>query len=105
MPFVEGSEQPEEDFKTNSGRLEAPGLNYNNGSPDLRLTLIRKPIFASYRVVGSQLPTVAGFIRTEGRCVQTCCCSFATFMVFCWTTETGTSDWPNHRWWNINSIK
>lgn len=70
MPFVEGSEQPEEDFKANSGGLEAPGLNYNNGSPDLRLTLIRRRIFASYRVVGSQLPTVACFIRTEGRCVQ-----------------------------------
>jgi hypothetical protein len=40
MPFVKGSEQPEEDFKANSAKLEAPRLNYKNGSPDFRLTLI-----------------------------------------------------------------
>ena len=81
MPFVEGSEQPEEDFRANSAGLEAPGLNYTNGTPDLRLTLILGRIFASYRVVGSQLPTVACLIYIEARCVQMFCCSFVTFLV------------------------
>jgi hypothetical protein len=97
MPFVEGSEQPEEDFRANSAELEAPGLNYKNGSPDFRLTLILRRKFASYRVVGSQLPTVACLIHAEARCVQMFCCSFATFLVLCWTTKTATGDWPNHR--------
>ncbi len=43
MPFVEGSEQPEEDFMQNSAELEAPRLNYKNGSPDSRLTLLLAP--------------------------------------------------------------
>jgi hypothetical protein len=34
MPFMEGSEQPEEDFTASSVELEAPGLNYKNGSLD-----------------------------------------------------------------------
>jgi hypothetical protein len=70
MPFVEGSEQPEEDIRANSAELEAPGLNYKNGSPDFKLTLILRRKFASYRVVGSQLLTVACLIHAEARCVQ-----------------------------------
>jgi len=53
MLFVEGSEQPEEDFRANSAELEAPELNYKNGSPDFRLTLIPRRKFASYCIVGS----------------------------------------------------
>jgi len=97
MPFVEGSEQPEEDFRANSAELAAPGLNYKNGSLDFRLTLILRQKLASYHVVVSQLPTVACLIHAEARCVQMFCCSFATFLGLCWTTETATGDWPNHR--------
>jgi hypothetical protein len=53
MPFMEGSEQPKEDFTANSVELEAPRLNYKNGSPDFRLILILRRKFASYRVIGS----------------------------------------------------
>jgi hypothetical protein len=97
MPFVEGLEQPEEDFMPNSVELEAPGLNYKNGSLDFRLTLILKRKLSSYRVVGSQLPIVACLIHIEPRCVQMFYCSFATFLVLCWTTETAAGDWPNQR--------
>jgi hypothetical protein len=49
MPFVEGSEQPEEDFRQiNSTELEAPRLNYKNGSRDFRLTLI--PYYSRRRI-------------------------------------------------------
>jgi hypothetical protein len=40
MPFVVGSEQPEEDFRAKKAELEAPALNYKNGSSGFRLTLI-----------------------------------------------------------------
>jgi len=53
--------------------------------------------FASYRIVGSQLPTVACLIHAEACCVQMFCCRLATFLAFCWTTETATGDWPNYR--------
>jgi hypothetical protein len=43
---------------------------------------LQKWLFATYRVVGSQLPTVACLIHAEARCVQMFCCSFATFWFF-----------------------
>jgi hypothetical protein len=58
MAFVEGSEQPEEDFKASSA-VEAPGLNCKNALPDFRLTLLLRRTFASYRIVRSQFLTVA----------------------------------------------
>jgi hypothetical protein len=69
MPFVEGSEQPEEDFKASSTELEAPGLNYENGLPDFRLILILRRTFANYRTVCSQFPTVACLIHAEACCL------------------------------------
>jgi hypothetical protein len=83
-------------FQAKSAELEAPELNYKNGSPHFRLTLILRRKFTSYRVVGLQLPTVACLIHAEAPCVQMFCFSFAT-LVLCWTTEAATGDWPNHR--------
>jgi hypothetical protein len=83
LDAVCGGFGPEEDFRANSAELEAPELNYKNGSPHFRLTPILRRKFASYRVVGSQLPTVACLIHAEARCVQMCYCSFATFLVLC----------------------
>jgi hypothetical protein len=67
-PFVEGSEQPEEDFKASSA-VDAPGFNYKNDSLDFRLTLILRRTFASYHIARSRFPTVACLIHAEACCV------------------------------------
>jgi len=96
VPFLH-SDTHRRTISGNRPQTAMPINFFKNGSPDFRLPLILRRKFASYCVVGSQLPTVACLIHAEARCVQMFCCSFATFLVLCWTTETATGDWPNHR--------
>jgi hypothetical protein len=93
---VEGSEQPEEDFKASSA-VDAPGMNYKNNSLDFRLNLIVRRTFASYRIARSQFPTVAYLIHAEACYVWMSCYNLVTFLVLCWTIDPATGDWPSHR--------